>query len=78
MRHSHKDKLPFGCGQCSKRFITKLQSALHERSHLPPEDRPKYPCPICKKLFLTTISIELHLQSVHISDRSFICDECGK
>lgn len=78
MRHNHKDKLPFGCTQCSKRFSCERQSSLHERNHLPPEMRPMYPCPVCKKNFPTPISVQGHIQSIHSTDRSFICEECGK
>ncbi|XP_059618619.1 zinc finger protein 239-like isoform X2 [Phlebotomus argentipes] len=79
MRQKHSDEeLPFVCSKCPKRFVTEKRLQIHEMTHLPDEKRLIHPCPFCDKKFSTAGGTQGHIRSVHIGDRPFICEECGK
>ena len=38
----------------------------------------KHPCPVCLKLFTRNRDVKYHISRVHIGDRKFPCNICGK
>lgn len=37
-----------------------------------------HPCPFCDKKFSKSVNVQAHIRAIHIGDRPFICEECGK
>ncbi|XP_055379656.1 zinc finger protein 845-like [Condylostylus longicornis] len=66
------------CKTCGKTFKKQSRLEDHENMHLPPEKRKLYSCPQCDKKFAVQASIQLHIKTVHIREKTFICEECGK
>lgn len=79
MRTQHtKDELPYVCTKCPKRFTTMKKVKLHEQTHLPENEKMVHPCPYCDKKFSKSVNVQAHIKAIHIGDRPFICEECGK
>lgn len=79
MRGKHTpDVLPFGCAQCSKFFVTEKKMILHAACHRPAEQKQIHPCPECGKKFTEARKVPIHIQKVHMGDRPFVCEKCGK
>lgn len=38
----------------------------------------KHPCPVCLKLFTRNRDVKYHISRVHVGDRKFPCNICGK
>lgn len=76
-KHSPAD-LPFVCTKCPKRFTTEKKVKLHEAVHLPEQLKMIHPCPYCDKKFSKSVNVQAHVRAIHIGDRPFICEECGK
>ncbi|XP_004521024.1 zinc finger protein 708 [Ceratitis capitata] len=76
LKYPDKSAKKFLCSFCPRDFSTELSVKSHEKKiHL--GERPEQePCPICKKKF-DPIYLKKHMQSVHTSERKFICDVCG-
>lgn len=70
--------LPFVCTKCPKRFPSEKKVKLHETVHLPESMKMVHPCPYCDKKFSKAVNVQAHIRAIHIGDRPFICDMCGK
>ncbi|XP_024937363.1 zinc finger protein 32 isoform X2 [Cephus cinctus] len=73
----HSNDRPHVCTVCGKSFKNYKSLTVHNKMHLPDEDKEKFPCKICQKEFSTRHTLELHLK-VHTGERNFMCDICGK
>ncbi|GMT04062.1 hypothetical protein PENTCL1PPCAC_26236, partial [Pristionchus entomophagus] len=83
-----KDKKPFECEICKKRFTQTSTLNEHKRTHLA-NDHPlkgKVECDICGKMLCDRNALATHKET-HLDDndpqqvvvkRPFKCDECGK
>ncbi|XP_059616276.1 zinc finger protein 271-like [Phlebotomus argentipes] len=79
VREKHcKQEMPFVCSKCPKRFSTEKKVRIHEVIHLPESEKLIHPCPYCDKKFSKTVNVQAHVRAIHIGDRPFICEECGK
>ncbi|KAG4065634.1 hypothetical protein HA402_012624 [Bradysia odoriphaga] len=79
MRSKHgSEKLPFVCSKCPKRFSCESKVKLHENVHLPDQLKMVHPCPYCDKKFTKAVNVTTHVRSIHIRERPFVCEECGK
>uniref|UniRef100_A0A1B0CYI6 Uncharacterized protein n=1 Tax=Phlebotomus papatasi TaxID=29031 RepID=A0A1B0CYI6_PHLPP len=79
VREKHcKQEMPFVCSKCPKRFSTEKKVKVHEVIHLPESEKLIHPCPYCDKKFSKTVNVQAHVRAIHIGDRPFICEECGK
>lgn len=79
MRGKHTpDVLPFGCAKCSKFFVTEKKMLLHAACHRPAEQKKIHPCPKCDKKFTEARKVPIHIQKVHLGERPFVCEKCGK
>ena len=70
--------MPFVCSKCPKRFATESKVKVHELVHLPKSLKMVHPCPYCDKKFSKAVNVQAHVRAIHIGDRPFICEECGK
>uniref|UniRef100_A0A1B0CRH4 C2H2-type domain-containing protein n=2 Tax=Lutzomyia longipalpis TaxID=7200 RepID=A0A1B0CRH4_LUTLO len=79
VREKHcKLEMPFVCSKCPKRFSSEKKVKVHEAIHLPEAEKLIHPCPYCDKKFSKTVNVQAHVRAIHIGDRPFICEECGK
>ncbi|CAO1358418.1 unnamed protein product [Diamesa tonsa] len=78
MKKVHKDLQQFVCSKCPKRFESEKKVQIHEQVHLPDDKKMIHPCPYCDKRFTKSVNVLTHVKSVHIGERPFICEECGK
>ncbi|GAB0095751.1 Zinc finger C2H2 superfamily [Sergentomyia squamirostris] len=79
MRTKHtNEEMPFVCSKCPKRFSSEKKVKVHEAIHLPESEKLIHPCPYCDKKFSKMVNVQAHVRAVHIGDRPFICEECGK
>lgn len=79
MRNTHRPNvLSFGCDQCPKFFATEDKMRQHASSHRPADEKKIHPCPQCDRTFTRAESVQLHQRVVHMGDRPFVCEECGK
>lgn len=76
MREKHEGCRPFACPKCPKRFWKEKTLKVHERIHLPIEE--KLPCAHCDKLFKQEASLKTHVRQMHLNDRPFACSLCDK
>lgn len=79
MREKHSPEvLPYACEQCQKFFASEKKMLQHAARHRPVEQKKIYPCSQCDRTFSRAENVHLHIRSVHLGVRSFICEECGK
>lgn len=71
-------ELPYPCPKCPKRFSSLAKVQRHEFVHLPDAEKLLHPCPFCDKRFTKAVNVQAHIRAIHIGDRPFICEECGK
>lgn len=76
-RHTRQDMIHL-CSKCPKKFSAKYRLRLHELTHLSKAERLKYQCPQCDSIFMQKGGLQSHINSVHLGDKPFICEECGK
>lgn len=74
--NSETDK--FVCTICQKSFISRRNLKKHENIHLPDHLKKVISCPICKKTFRLRKLLAEHVKAMHITERPYICEECGK
>ncbi|XP_001663336.2 zinc finger and BTB domain-containing protein 17 [Aedes aegypti] len=77
-KHPDSDELSFPCNTCPKRFPSERKAKLHELVHLPSEQKLVHPCKYCDKKFSKLVNVQAHIKAVHIGERPYICEECGK
>lgn len=75
----HSELRTYKCQVCSVECESKLALVLHMGSHknLKPEGK-KFECRACGKLFDRQIYVTKHTQRVHMLEKRFVCDHCGK
>lgn len=81
MRTKHNAKAAgqtFTCSKCPKTFNTEKKLQTHELVHLPESEKLIHPCPYCDRKFSKSVNVQSHVRAVHIGERPFICEECGK
>ncbi|XP_055638204.1 zinc finger protein weckle-like isoform X2 [Toxorhynchites rutilus septentrionalis] len=77
-QHPEFEQLTYPCSKCPKRFLSKKNAKLHESVHLPDDQKFIHPCGYCDKKFSKLVNVQAHIKAVHIGERPFICEECGK
>lgn len=50
----------------------------NEAEHLPSDQKMAHPCNYCDKKFSKLVNVQAHIKAVHIGERPYICEECGK
>ncbi|XP_055711458.1 zinc finger protein 99-like [Phlebotomus papatasi] len=76
-RHTRQDMIHL-CSKCPKKFSAKYRLRLHELTHLSKAERLQYQCPHCDSIFMQKGGLQSHINSVHLRDKPFICEKCGK
>ncbi|XP_013890050.1 zinc finger protein 708 [Austrofundulus limnaeus] len=78
MKHMnvHRDRRPFACDQCPRRFTNAQTFELHLLRH-EEKKQAAFPCRLCEKTFRTKACLKTH-QLVHSDTRPFGCSACGK
>lgn len=66
-KHQNTYVKPYHCNLCDHRSGAKKEIMKHLATHLPLEDRPRFPCldPECGEEFLTTFSRTRHFATQH-------------
>lgn len=77
-KHPDSKELSFSCSLCPKRFPSEKKAKLHEYVHLPNDRKVLHPCGFCDKKFSKLVNVQAHIKAVHIGERPYICEECGK
>lgn len=77
-KHPDSAELRFQCSMCPKRFPSDKKAKLHEAVHLPSDQKMVHPCNYCDKKFSKLVNVQAHIKAVHIGERPYICEECGK
>ncbi|XP_055541196.1 zinc finger protein 493-like isoform X2 [Wyeomyia smithii] len=77
-KHPDSKELSFSCSLCPKRFPSEKKAKVHEYVHLPNEKKVLHPCGFCDKKFSKLENVQAHIKAVHIGERPYICEECGK
>ncbi|XP_062547256.1 zinc finger protein 572-like [Armigeres subalbatus] len=77
-KHPSSDELMFTCTLCPKRFPSERKAKLHALVHLPSDQKLVHPCKYCDKKFSKLVNVQAHIKAVHIGERPYICEECGK
>ncbi|XP_058814570.1 zinc finger protein weckle-like [Topomyia yanbarensis] len=77
-KHPDSAELSHGCSMCPKRFPSEKKAKLHECVHLPSDQKMLHPCSYCDKKFSKLVNVQAHIKTVHIGERPYICEECGK
>lgn len=78
LKHGSEPNVSLECHLCPKKFATKKTLASHQEVHLPEDQRQRFPCPYCDKTLTKPYNVLLHIRSVHIGLRPYVCEECGK
>ncbi|XP_055543870.1 zinc finger and BTB domain-containing protein 17-like [Wyeomyia smithii] len=78
MNHPQSEELLFSCPSCPKRFASVRRQREHAQTHLPLEQKLVHSCQFCDKKFCQMTSVVKHIQAVHVGERPYICEECGK
>ncbi|XP_026472937.1 zinc finger protein 83-like [Ctenocephalides felis] len=76
--HTSKEKYPYICYHCGSQHSTEVKLKRHEIAHIPQEERQIYPCPHCDKRFMKPQAVDVHIKSVHLQERPFVCHQCGR
>ncbi|XP_058450245.1 zinc finger protein 501-like isoform X2 [Malaya genurostris] len=77
-KHPHSEELLFVCSSCPRRFASDRRAKSHAETHLPSDVKNIHPCRYCNKKFSKVASVVLHIKAIHIGERPYICEECGK
>ena len=71
----HNRKTNYHCNICNKDFPTEVHANMHSKVH---EDH-KFECLICiDKTFARKMELNLHVQTVHLGQRKYRCNECDR
>lgn len=74
--HNLGSKIRRYCMLCDETFQYSYNLEEHKiQKH--GEKRPVSNCSMCDKTFLTPNNLKIHIRSVHIRERNFVCDVCG-
>lgn len=68
----------FICTDCSKIFSSLRKLKRHHTVHLPDELKLVHPCQYCDKKFSKRVNVQAHIRAIHVCERPFVCEECGK
>jgi Zinc finger, C2H2 type len=74
-KHLPASLRPYGCPDCSRRFVNTIQLRDHR---LGAHDGGGYGCSECGLVMTTKGSLHVHAATVHGGERRFGCAECGK
>lgn len=77
-KHPDSDELRYQCSMCPKRFSSEKKAKQHEAVHLPSDQKMVHPCNYCDKKFSKLVNVQAHIKAVHIGERPYVCEECGK
>ncbi|XP_044192022.1 oocyte zinc finger protein XlCOF6-like isoform X3 [Thunnus albacares] len=69
-----KDKRPFSCPECGRRFVTQAAVEMHMRTYL---EGKKFRCQFCGAAFCHDVDLRQHSQ-YHRADKPFRCTQCDK
>lgn len=79
MRNKHSPTvLPYVCDECPKCFVSEKKMLRHAACHRPVGQKKIHPCPECDRTFTRADNVQMHRRIVHIGERPFVCEECGK
>lgn len=79
MRQKHSPEvLSYVCAECPKAFASEQKLSFHMACHRPDDQKKIHPCPECDKTFSTVDIVHVHVRTVHLGERPFVCEECGK
>nr|CAH7724011.1 unnamed protein product [Callosobruchus chinensis] len=67
------DKIPYSCGDCDKKFVSKSGLWLHLENHRDTQ----YTCAFCLKVFKFRRQLRRHVCKQKDS-KKYVCDRCGK
>ncbi|XP_022221727.2 transcription factor Ouib [Drosophila obscura] len=70
----HTGERPFGCLECTAKFITASELQSHHRVHT--GERP-FACRYCERKYVSFMGRLKH-ERIHTNERPFVCAECGK
>jgi len=70
----HSGILKYPCKQCEKVFV----SAASLGNHVHRWHKQHPPCHYCGKVFRGTKELNIHITTVHMGKKSYLCDICGK
>lgn len=77
-KHHMNENHQFVCSECSKSFLSLRKLKRHFAVHLPDEVKLNQTCPYCDKKFSKRVNVQAHIRAIHLCERPFVCEECGK
>lgn len=73
-----KSPRPFPCDVCGKIFKDFQNHQVHQRTHLPDEEKFCHECNVCGKKLANKFSLRLHIDNIHNGIKICECKICGK
>lgn len=80
-RHIQKHHLQvkrFVCDVCDFESFERASMLVHQKTHLPIEQREAFQCNLCGKILSTRNTLKAHIGTVHEENRLFACTICPK